>query len=446
MSDKMLQYIHDYLDGEISSEDSQRLEEWLQESRENVRSFVTASHIHRQLRDLTIGDAAHRSLTPLSERPLVRPTESRSTLYISLTVVSLVLVSISAAYFYPQIFQQDPPQTQENQYAQLTGSVECTWIQAPPEVITPNTVLKLESGIARFTVGDQTDILLEGPAELVVISKSSIRLNSGRIWVHVNDSVPGFTVFTPGALVEDVGTTFGVHVRSDRVTEVHVESGMVYAAITDMKGVAMPDKKVPVRANEGALLDVDHNEIHLINGLPSQFVRELAARKTPPIVLHYEMSGTTSWKSMNFSKAERVNLPDSNESQYVVDYDFRLFSTGEFATWFYGTGPHCFRDSIVFELMRVEDLQADPSAETAVATRIHVGVNPNGKLRWQRLSWDEVGKSILLVPGHYRLRVHSREIEETLERVVIQFEILPSPAENGAPPQSMRSGEPPQGS
>ena len=82
MSDKMLQYIHDYLDGEISSEDSQRLEEWLQESRENVRSFVTASHIHRQLRDLTIGDAAHRSLTPLSERPLVRPTESRSTLYI----------------------------------------------------------------------------------------------------------------------------------------------------------------------------------------------------------------------------------------------------------------------------------------------------------------------------------------------------------------------------
>ena len=51
----------------------------------------------------------------------------------------------------------------------------------------------------------------------------------------------------------------------------------------------MPDKKVPVRANEGALLDVDHNEIHLINGLPSQFVRELAARKTPPIVLHYEI-------------------------------------------------------------------------------------------------------------------------------------------------------------
>ena len=57
---------------------------------------------------------------------------------------------------------------------------------------------------------------------------------------------------------------------------------------------------------------------------------------------------------MNFSKAERVNLPDSNESQYVVDYDFRLFSTGEFATWFYGTGPHSFSDSIVFELMRVE--------------------------------------------------------------------------------------------
>ncbi|MFT5522253.1 MAG: hypothetical protein ACI9G1_000598 [Pirellulaceae bacterium] len=446
MSNEMLQYIHDYLDGEISNEDSQQLEEWLRASRENVRSFVTASHIHRQLRDLTIGDAAHRSLTPINEMPLVRRQENRSTLYISLTVITLVLLLISGSVFYPQLFHDVAPQAPAEKYAQLTGDVECTWVQAPPEVITPNSVVKLAAGVARFTIGNQTDLLLEGPAELVVISKSSVRLNSGRVWVHVNKSVPGFTVFTPGALVEDVGTTFGVHARSDQVTEVHVETGLVYAALTDMKGVAIPNKKVPVRENAGVLLDVRRLNIHFINALPGQFVRELANRKTAPIVLHYEMSGTASWKSLNCSSTQRLKLPETNESKYVVEYDFRLFEAGEYATWFYGTGPHSFSDSIMLELIQVVKPQTEDQLEIPIAMRNHVGVNPNGKLRWQQLTWDDVGKSITLDPGHYRLRVHAREIEETLERVVIQLDSQPSPAENGAPLQSMRSGEPPQGS
>ena len=78
MSDKMLQYIHDYLDGEISSEDSQRLEEWLQESRENVRSFrngfahsSSAARPYNWRRGSSIANSAQRKTArPTNREPL----------------------------------------------------------------------------------------------------------------------------------------------------------------------------------------------------------------------------------------------------------------------------------------------------------------------------------------------------------------------------------------
>ena len=86
--------------------------------------------------------------------------------------------------------------------------------------------LSLLSGLVELSFDSGTDIVLEAPCELVVLSADSARLLNGNVCVNVTEVSNGFTLHTPEAAIIDEGTEYAVAIN-EVSTEVHVFDGSV---------------------------------------------------------------------------------------------------------------------------------------------------------------------------------------------------------------------------
>ncbi|HEY1173229.1 MAG TPA: LamG-like jellyroll fold domain-containing protein [Verrucomicrobiae bacterium] len=86
--------------------------------------------------------------------------------------------------------------------------------------------LKLKQGFAELEFYSGARVVVEGPAEIDLISVTEVNCHQGRLSAHVPSQARGFTVQTPNLKVVDIGTAFGVDVTSER-TEAHVFEGHV---------------------------------------------------------------------------------------------------------------------------------------------------------------------------------------------------------------------------
>lgn len=86
--------------------------------------------------------------------------------------------------------------------------------------------LRLKSGLAQIVFYSGARVVIEGPAELQLISPDEAVCASGRLVAEVPPQAKGFRVRTPLMNVTDLGTVFGVEVKQ-RQTELHVFKGRV---------------------------------------------------------------------------------------------------------------------------------------------------------------------------------------------------------------------------
>ena len=88
--------------------------------------------------------------------------------------------------------------------------------------------MALESGLVELWYPDGVRVVVEGPCDFVVEGRLAGRLQRGKLAAQiVQQSARGFTIKTPTARVEDLGTEFGVEVQEDGDAEVIVLSGEV---------------------------------------------------------------------------------------------------------------------------------------------------------------------------------------------------------------------------
>ncbi|MBE7500496.1 MAG: FecR domain-containing protein [Verrucomicrobiales bacterium] len=114
--------------------------------------------------------------------------------------------------------------------AMLTRVVEARWVQGqePPRVgsaLSPGS-LRLESGLAQVVFYSGARVVMEGPAELRLVSPGEAICPTGRLLAEVPRPARGFRLNTDQLSVVDLGTAFGVDATPGR-TEVHVFSGKV---------------------------------------------------------------------------------------------------------------------------------------------------------------------------------------------------------------------------
>lgn len=87
--------------------------------------------------------------------------------------------------------------------------------------------LKLKSGAVQVEFSRGARVVLEGPAEMQLLTDNEAFLRTGKLRAHVPDAAHGFTVRSPGFSVVDHGTEFGVNVPLAGSSEVHVFNGLV---------------------------------------------------------------------------------------------------------------------------------------------------------------------------------------------------------------------------
>jgi hypothetical protein len=133
--------------------------------------------------------------------------------------------------------------------AVLKESADAVWKEASPAPgasLVPGG-LKLESGMAAIEFTSGARVLLEGPAELDLVSGMEVFCRSGKLRANVPPPAQGFTIVTPSSRVVDLGTTFGLSVRGDGGALVKVMQGKVE--------LRRGDAVFPLKENAAASID-----------------------------------------------------------------------------------------------------------------------------------------------------------------------------------------------
>jgi len=114
--------------------------------------------------------------------------------------------------------------------AMLTRTVDARWRAGagPLRVGGPLEPgwLRLESGLAQVVFYSGARVVIEGPTDLQLISRSAAACPSGRLLAEVPPPARGFRLQNRGLTLVDLGTSFGIDTASDRA-EVHVFEGTV---------------------------------------------------------------------------------------------------------------------------------------------------------------------------------------------------------------------------
>ncbi|MBG87630.1 MAG: hypothetical protein CMO80_12115 [Verrucomicrobiales bacterium] len=96
----------------------------------------------------------------------------------------------------------------------------------PGSMLSPGRI-HLESGMAQIDFFGGAHVILEGPAELELLSPGEALLHSGSAHCRVTEHGKGFRLSPPGMKVTDLGTSFGLRVPKQGEPELHVLDGKV---------------------------------------------------------------------------------------------------------------------------------------------------------------------------------------------------------------------------
>ncbi len=139
------------------------------------------------------------------------------------------------------------------------------------EVFDSYTLLE---GFVKLNFDNGVKVILEAPAEYQVLSTDRIGLQSGKLYASVPQEAIGFSVYTPNAIIIDMGTEFGVETDKWGDTYLQVVKGRTAliagkdsgrASIDVLKGQA---KKIA--ANTAEVTDIEFDEEHFVRSFDSR--------------------------------------------------------------------------------------------------------------------------------------------------------------------------------
>ncbi|HEY0550410.1 MAG TPA: LamG-like jellyroll fold domain-containing protein, partial [Verrucomicrobiae bacterium] len=115
--------------------------------------------------------------------------------------------------------------------ATLRHAADVQWVDVTNEIFLGDNFgaqrLRIASGVLQLEFKRGARLVMEGPADLQLISSNEAFLHSGRVTAHVPDQAHGFKITAPAVAVIDLGTEFGLHAATNGRTEMHVFSGAV---------------------------------------------------------------------------------------------------------------------------------------------------------------------------------------------------------------------------
>ena len=214
--------------------------------------------------------------------------------------------------------------------AMLNRVVDAQWIQGgdTPRLGAPLEPgwLRLKSGLAQIVFYSGVRMVIEGPAELQLISPGEAACPHGRLVAEVPSQATGFRVRTPEMTVTDLGTVFGVEVKGGQ-TELHVFMGSVEfqspasaakQSLLEGKGAVVggagPPRLIPAKPTAFASLFDLRDKSSAAEVLRHEAWRAASSRldEDPSLLVHldFEPGEPSGWRLPNTSRLKHLT-PDA---------------------------------------------------------------------------------------------------------------------------------------
>lgn len=260
-----------YLAGSLSERDAAKLLQQLQSDPSLGDHLLDQLHVDAMLHEIADAqDSGGTGVSPVNHgrdahataSPLVRQFAVAAAVLLVATV-AFVVVRLMSTKPAPIAWPATQPASQPAEaitasVAVLTRSVDARW-QSDRESTAPRvgTVLepgwlRLDDGLVQIEFFNGAQVVLEGPAEVQLVSASEAFVRSGKLRAEVPPQARGFLVRTPQINVVDRGTSFGVDV-SPAAAAVHVFRGLVELHEKD----AAVSKSPPRDLTEGQAAAID---------------------------------------------------------------------------------------------------------------------------------------------------------------------------------------------
>lgn len=206
-------------------------ENQLSELTEILRESPSARDEYLALVDLHAILATDISTAPTVQQPTIaKPGALPRRMWIPFAAALAACLLIAFTWF-----DVDDSDAGPNSFATVAQAAEAVWESgriASGSRIGPET-MRLKSGLVRIEFDSGVEVTLEGPAVFKLVDVANTELISGLLTATVPPGAEGFTVDTPSAQVIDLGTSFGIDLRSDGFSNVSVFDGKVEVAPLD---------------------------------------------------------------------------------------------------------------------------------------------------------------------------------------------------------------------
>jgi hypothetical protein len=188
--------------------------------------------------------------------------------------------------------------------------------------------LRLKSGSAQVEFYNGAVVILSGPAEFKLISRTEAYCARGKLRALVPPQAVGFTIGSPKLDVVDRGTEFGLEVGAEGKTEVHVFQGRVELhdpgsdhralapkELTTGQSVRLEalDKVRPIKPNPGAFPTsrdlAEHTRSEIQRRRQNWLAASAAWRKDPSLMLYYTFHDEEAWSRTLLDQAGERQQP-----------------------------------------------------------------------------------------------------------------------------------------
>jgi hypothetical protein len=314
-TDELHHLLEAWRDGSIFREDFTRLEAHLRESAEARRIWRRSANLDSALRDWASRDAGLGSWLP----PQRSADAMRSRQWLWPVAAAFALLLGVAAYFLGghraarrTIAAAAPIEHTDLGCAVLSQTVNAQWGSSSANVHAGDTLntgaISLHSGLAQIDFFSGASLIVEGPAELDLVSPWEAVCRQGKARVRVPPAAHGFRFTAPGMKLVDLGTEFAINVDpSQREPEVHVFNGEV---IAHPEGAAELHLRQGQSLRGATLASLDP-QAFLSHGQLDQLVAEqdakrvadwwqwsLQARKDDRLLVYYPMRHASEWERL----------------------------------------------------------------------------------------------------------------------------------------------------
>jgi hypothetical protein len=343
---EVIELVSELTDGSLSATGRDRLRQLLAENPDALDWYSQWMDLH----SLLYLDLQHPSesvitpqLTPtltLVDKPDARKGRPRWKRTLAAAVFTAIAASLLITMYTPdaapqrdvaairhqQLHEPAPEKIEEFQrdrkdaVAVLSQAADAAWPDGIPLDVgspVPSGRFEIESGLVQLDFLSGANLVVEGPAELDLLSNMLVVCRRGKVRAHIPPQAHGFTIDTPRHRTVDLGTEFAINVNDDQLTEVHVLDGEVELYDLDAKNEAVNRRNLllghGVRAlPDGEVSDIDADAEKFI-GAEEMLSRSMAqsasryakwrelsdrTRQNPDVVAYYSFEDHQPWQRM----------------------------------------------------------------------------------------------------------------------------------------------------